>query len=171
MIGVVVYDRDSRPDAMLADVVRRLQGRGLRVGGLLQEAKGDRAACCETLALEDIGTGRRAEIFERRGPQARGCRLDPAGLAAAAWFLRQAVEARPDVLFVNRFGRQEADGRGLSDEIAAAVLAGIPIVVAVGEAILPAWQAYADGAGTRLEGAAALEAWCLARAEPVAHAA
>ncbi|HVL72396.1 MAG TPA: DUF2478 domain-containing protein [Beijerinckiaceae bacterium] len=171
MIGIVVYDRDSRPDVMLADTVRRLQGRGLTVGGLLQEAKGDDASCCETLTLQDIGTGRRVDIFQNRGPGARGCRLDPAGLAHAASFLRAAIEARPDVLFVNRFGRQEAEGRGLADEIAAAVLAEIPIVVAVGEALLPAWQAYAGGEGTRLDGPAALEAWCLARSEAGAQAA
>ena len=160
-IGIVVYDRDSRPDALLAAVVRRLQAGGARVGGLLQQVKDDDRSCCTSLFLEDIATGRRVQIFEHRGAATRGCRLDASGLAQAAALLREAIEAGPKLLFVNRFGRQEAEGRGLMDEIAAAVLADIPIVVAVGASLLHEWTAYADAEGVRLGSAEELENWCL----------
>jgi nucleoside-triphosphatase THEP1 len=160
-IGLVVYDRESRPDAMLAGAVQRLKTQGVRVGGLLQDSKVDEGSRCASLQLEDIATGRRVPIFENRGAETRGCRLDPAGLVQAAFWLPQAIEAGPDVLFVNRFGRQEADGNGLVDEIAAAILADIPVVVAVGAALLPEWVAYSGDRGTRLEDADELEAWCL----------
>ncbi len=160
-LGIVVYDRGNRPDAMFASVVRRLKERGVRVGGLLQEVKGDAEDCCASLKLEDIATGQQVEIFQDRGAHARGCRLDPAGLAKAAELLREAVEAHPEILFVNRFGREEAEGRGLLDEIAAAVLADIPVIVAVGEALLPAWQAYAGPGGIVLRDEKGLEEWCL----------
>lgn len=160
-IGIVVYDRASRPDAMFATVVPKLLARGVRVGGLLQEVKDDDRSCCTSLFVDDIATGRRVQIFEHRGAATRGCRLDSSGLAEAAALLRQAIEARPDLLFVNRFGRQEADGLGLIDEIAAAVLAEIPIVVPVGAALVDAWTAYAGAEGERLGGADELEAWCL----------
>lgn len=165
-LGLVVHCRDGRPDAALAAAARRLQAAGLRVAGLLQAGtKGD-PACCATLALEDIGSGRRVPIFERRAAAARGCRLDPSGLAEAAGWLRDAIEGRPDILFVNRFGRQESEGRGLIDEIAAAVLAGIPVVVAVGEALLPQWRDFAGEAGTALPADPdRIAAWCLAQRE------
>lgn len=166
-IGVVVYDRATRPDAAFRDAVARLRARGLHVGGLLQDGKdgedGFGGSCCTTLQLEDIATGRRVELFENRGAGTRGCRLDPAGLAEASGWLREAIAARPDVLFVNRFGRQEAEGRGLLDDIAAAVLAEIPIVVPVAAALLPQWRAFAGDEWIVLQDCRELEAWCAAQ--------
>ena len=159
---VVAYDRDERPDSVLAEVARRLEAAGARVRGLLQEGEPGDASCCASLFLHDIGTGRRVEVFERRGANARGCRLDPSGLAEAAGWLREAIASCPDILFINRFGRQEADGRGLLDEIASAVMADIPVVIAVSAMLLPAWRAYAgDDAAVIALDAERLEVWCL----------
>ena len=171
-VGIVLYDRDSRPDVMFAAIVRKLLARGLRVGGLLQEPKDDNRSCCASLYLEDIATGRQVQIFEYRGAETRGCRLDASGLAESAALLREAIEARPDLLFINRFGRQEADGRGLIDEIAAAILAEIPIVVPVSCSLLEEWRGYAGTDGERLDGLDELEAWCVRQvaAEPLAPA-
>lgn len=144
-ICVVAYDGTQPPDAALAQAARRLGAIGVKVGGLLQSGTVGDAARCAMLFLEDLGTGRRIRLFEARGVRARGCRLDACGLAEAAVWLREAVESKPEVLFINRFGRQESNGRGLLDEIGAAVTAGIPVVIAVSAACLPAWQAFAGG--------------------------
>lgn len=149
-ICVVAYAFDQPPDAALADAVKWLRGAGLRPRGLLQEGEAGRTSCRPSLFLNDIGTGRRIQIFERRGVSARGCRLDSSGLAEAAGWLRDAIETRPDVLFINRFGRRESEGKGLLDEIGAAVAADIPIVIAIGAALLPAWRAFAGEEGTAL---------------------
>lgn len=163
-IAVVVYGRDRRPDAMLAEAARRLRLGGLDVRGLLQCGTSGDSSRCAALFLDDIGTGRRIQVFEQRGRDTRGCRLDPSGLACAAMWVREAIAARPDILFVNRFGRQEAAGRGLLGEIGAAATAEIPVVVAVGEALLPDWRSFAGEEGTRLgSDAEALVTWCLAR--------
>lgn len=160
-IGVVGYDRTARPDGAIAEAVRRLQARGLRVEGLVQEPKRSDSAGCALLSVEDIATGRRVQIFNGRGAGARGCRLDAGGLATAAVWLREAIERRPEVLFVNRFGRQEADGRGLYAEIAEAIASGIPVIVAVADVVMSAWQAFADGTGTAVANdAVAIERWC-----------
>jgi len=161
-IGFVVYDRDSKPDPVLREVVRRLEVQRVRVRGLLQHGEQNEAAVCATMTLEDIGTGRRVQIFERRGHETRGCRLDPSGLAEAAVWVRESIEARPEILFINRFGRQEAEGRGLVDEIGAALSADIPTIIPVGRALLPDWEEFAGGEGMHLPNDAdGLEAWCL----------
>jgi hypothetical protein len=161
-ICTVVHDSGMASDSMLRDVVRSLTSKGLRVGGLLQDGRSGNATDCGMLFLEDIRTGRRIQAFERRGSETRGCRLDTSSLAEAGAWLRQAVHERPDILFVNRFGRQEAEGRGLLDEIAAAVAAEIPVVIAVNRALLPRWQAFV---GAETSSVAAdprqIEAWCL----------
>ncbi|MCO5091185.1 DUF2478 domain-containing protein [Bosea sp. (in: a-proteobacteria)] len=161
-ILVLVHARDEAPDPVIARVVARLEAKGLKPRGLMQH--GEPAGCgnsCATLYLDDIGMGRRVRIFEDRGPEAQGCRLDTAGLAVAAGWLREAVEARPDLLIVNRFGKHEGEGRGLREEIGMAVAAGIPIVIAVKRQYLEDWLAFAGEAfATAPLDAAAIEGWC-----------
>jgi hypothetical protein len=125
-ILVLVHARDETPDPVIAQAVARLEAGGLKPRGLLQHGEPGCGKACATLYLDDIGMQRQVCIFEDRGPQARGCRLDTAGLTVAAGWLREAVEALPDVLFVNRFGKHEGEGRGLREEIDMAVAAGIP---------------------------------------------
>jgi hypothetical protein len=142
-ILVLVHERDEAPDPAIAQAVARLEAGGLKPRGLLQHGVPGCGKACATLYLDDIGMQRQVCIFEDRGPQARGCRLDTAGLTVAAGWLREAVEARPDVLFVNRFGKHEGEGRGLREEIGMAVAAGIPTVIAVNRQYLPQWRAFA----------------------------
>jgi hypothetical protein len=164
---VVAYDATEQPDTALARAAQRLGAMGVKVRGLPQNGTDGDAARCAVLFLEDLGTGRRIQIFEARGLGARGCRLDSCGLAEAAAWLREAVEAKPDLLFINRFGRQESSGCGLLDEIGAAVTAEIPIVIAVSTACLPAWQAFA-GTESALMPADAdrIVAWSLEAPDP-----
>lgn len=65
-ICVVAYYRARRPDAVLAEVARRLSGSDVRVGGCSRHA-GSGPARCARLFLRDVASGRRVEIFERRG--------------------------------------------------------------------------------------------------------
>jgi len=169
--GVVVFDRESRPDAVLRRVVQSLKSMDLRVGGLLQAGQSGDAGRCGTLFLEDIGTGRRVQAFEMRGSGTRGCRLDSSSLAEAGGWLRAAIEGKPDILFVNRFGRQEAAGRGLRDEIAAAIAMDLPVVIAVGKELLPEWHAFAGAEFVQLPAdRKRIAAWCLACMEPASSA-
>jgi len=162
-IAVVLYDRDSRPDALLYQSVKDLQSMNLRVGGLLQEGQSGGPNRCGTLFLEDIGTGRRIQAFEMRGSGTRGCRLNSASLAEAGGWLRSAIEARPEILFVNRFGRQEAAGRGLRDEIAAAISSGLPVVIAVSKELLPEWDTFTGQETVKLAAdPKRIAAWCCA---------
>lgn len=163
-ICIVVYDRSNRPDSMLRHAAHRLLAMGLQVGGLLQDGKPGDVSSCATLVLEDIGTGRSIQIFERRGAEARGCRLDPSGLAEAAGWVREAIATGPDVLFINRFGHLEAEGRGILHEICAVATAGIPMVIAVSQPLLPHWHIFAGHDAFFATTSEQIEAWTLAQA-------
>jgi hypothetical protein len=170
-IGVVVFDRGSRPDAVLRHVVQSLKSMDLRVGGLLQAGQSGDAGRCGTLFLEDIWTGQRVQAFEMRGSGTRGCRLDSSSLAEAGGWLRAAIEGKPDILFVNRFGRQEAAGRGLRDEIAAAIAMDLPVVIAVGKELVPEWHAFVGAEFVQLPAdPERIAAWCLACMESASSA-
>ncbi|MGX5734781.1 DUF2478 domain-containing protein [Bosea thiooxidans] len=160
-IAVLVHGRDEVPDPVIAEVIARLQADGLRPRGLLQRGVPGSDGVCATLYLDDVGMQRSVRIFEDRGRAARGCRLDTAGLVVAANWLREAVEARPDLLFVNRFGRHECEGRGLREEIGVAVADRIPVVIAVKRQYLQEWRVFAgDAFTTLLLDADGIEQWC-----------
>jgi hypothetical protein len=160
-ILVLVHGHDEAPDPVIARAVARLEARRLKPRGLLQHGVPGCGKACATLYLDDIGMQRQVCIFEDRGPQARGCRLDTAGLTVAAGWLREAVEARPDVLFVNRFGKHEGEGRGLREEIGMAVAAGIPTVIAVNRQYLLQWRAFAGETFATLPlDAGEIAGWC-----------
>lgn len=58
------------------------------------------------------------------------------------------VEARlsgADLLIVNKFGKQEAQGRGLCPAISRAMEWGIPTLVCVNELNTPIFQTFSDG--------------------------
>lgn len=58
------------------------------------------------------------------------------------------VEARlsgADLLMVNKFGKPEAQGRGLCPVILRAMESGIPTLVGVNEMNTPIFQAFSDG--------------------------
>jgi hypothetical protein len=138
----VVYDKSIEVDAVLSAAADLLRSRGIRVAGLLQRFGALTLGGKRSMYVQDISSGERVRLDFPRGPGASGCLLDPSALARAACLLKLAISSRPDVLIVNRFGRQEAEGRGLRSELADAVYAGLPTLVAVGEPWLADWDKF-----------------------------
>lgn len=162
-LAAIIYASGFPIDELMAGLALRLKQRGLKLGGVVQhntEAGDDELS----MALEDLASGRHFPISEVRGAGALGCRLDPTGLAAAGGAIVAALEGRPDLVIVNKFGRQEMLGQGLRQEIAAAVLAEMPVLIAVRDDFVPAWSEFAGEDWIRLEPEpAAIEGWAKAR--------
>lgn len=138
----VVYDNQRDVDAVLSAATDLLRAKGICVAGLLQRFGAPTLAGKRSMYVEDISSGERVRLDFPRGTGASGCLLDPDALARAACLVKRAIRSRPDVLIVNRFGRQEAEGHGLRSELAEAVCAGLPTVVAVGESWLADWEKF-----------------------------
>ena len=146
-IAGIVYGERLDVDAVLVSVTDLLRSRGIRASGLLQHFGPPTPAGKRSMYVEDIASGERVRLDLPRGSGATGCSLDPNALAKAACLLRRAIRSRPDVLIVNRFGQQEAEGRGMRPELAEAVCAGLPTLVAVSESFLSEWESFVGGPG------------------------
>lgn len=136
---------------LLAQAARALAADGLRLAGTVQvDTETPRSPLCDmdVLVLPDGPTLR---ISTSLGPGASGCRLDPAGLEDSVALTLSSVERGPDLVIINKFGKQEAAGRGFRDAIGAAMVADIPVLVGVNEANRPALDAFCEGAAERLE--------------------
>lgn len=169
LLAAIPYASGFQIDGFMAALATRLKARGLRLGGVVQHNDGACEQGCLSMALEDLASGHRFPISENRGAASSGCRLDASGLAAAGGALTAALASGADLVIVNKFGRQEMLGQGLRQEIAAALMAGVPLLIAVRQDFLSAWRDFAGDDWTELPGEPErIEAWALSLARAAA---
>lgn len=149
-------------DQLIAEVADRLTVMGLRLAGAVQSnhERPDRKKC--DMDLKVLPDGPIVRISEDRGELARGCILDSGALEQTVHEVERRLDGA-DILIVNKFGKREAEGKGLAPVIAEALHRGLPVLVGVNGLNLAALLAFAEediqGLPTN---AAAVADWCLA---------
>lgn len=156
-VAAVVHAERGAADRLLVHFAAELDARGLRARGLVQDRTSEGKA---GVVLVDLESGKRFRLFQDLGGESTSCSFDTTALSSASAALRRAVDERADVVFANRFGELEAEGRGLAAEMLAVMAEGIPLVTIVSDAYLPSWRRFTDGAGSELPARLeALEGW------------
>jgi len=147
-------------DLVLERLATDLAARRLRCCGTVQinTARADAGPC--DMDVRVLPDGPVLRISQDLGPQARGCRLDPAALERAVAMVAASLSSGADLLIVNKFGKHEAEGRGFRSVIAEAVAMDIPVLVGLNALNRPAFESFAEGLAVRLPSdPAALMAW------------
>jgi nucleoside-triphosphatase THEP1 len=169
-IGAVVYDDGLFRDALLARCAAGLVAAGYRLGGLVQSNAHRRGRRRCDMYVKDLLGGDEIKISLDRGNDARGCRLDPDAFARIDAWVERAVLERVDLLIINKFGREEARGRGLRPVIAEALLAEIPLVIGVSTRNFCEFLTFVGDSVTPLRPEIeAITAWCRNAAGRGAH--
>ncbi|MGB3865003.1 MAG: DUF2478 domain-containing protein [Xanthobacteraceae bacterium] len=157
-VAALVYEAHQQPDGVLRDFVADVQEAGLRPVGLIQSGHHDIGAVAMPALM--IHSGARVDLFQDAAAYSRGRRLDLDRLTAARAEMTAAIDRGADVLIVNRFGRQEQQGRGLARLIEHALAADVPVVVPVPAFRFGDWIAYVEGMCVKLPcDGAALRTW------------
>ncbi len=147
-LAAVVYGAGDDPDRLISGFAADLRRSGCRPVGVVQLGRS-----CQShdprlgvtllpdgevvgLALDDTSTS--------------GCRLDRDRLAGVSMRLAAAIDDGADLVIINRFGRSEAEGKGLLDLIPQALAADIPVLIAVPEPRFDAWIKFSEGMNVRL---------------------
>ncbi len=144
-LAALVYGEGDDPNRVVAEFAEELARRGHRLGGAIQIAAGPQECeCRETLVL-DLETGERMSILQDLGRHSQSCRIDPAALAAVGQLISRAIARDPELLFINRFGKLEAEGKGVFAEIGEAAAAGVPTLVCVSARYLDQWRRFTFG--------------------------
>ncbi len=149
-IVYVTLQGRSAIDDCLAEAVALMEARGLKLSGTVRAYPIDRRSHPCDMDVRVLPGGPTYRISQRLGVGSRGCRLDPGAIERLSF----DVEARvmgSDLLVINKFGKQEAHGRGLRRAIATAVEHRIPVLVGVNDLNLPDLEAFTSGFATRLE--------------------
>lgn len=164
MLGYIISSGRGAGDRLMITIADALAGHGVSVAGAVQlNVEHDPERHCH-MDLKILGHDDVLRISEDRGRHARGCRLDPRGLADAVQRVERALDQRAAaIMLVNKFGKQEAEGGGFREVIGRALIAGIPVMTTVSEGHLAAFLSFADGMATEVpQSADAAVAWCLA---------
>jgi len=145
-LAAIGYRKGEHADTLLADVVTALRRQNVSVYGTLQHWLCIPDDPC-AMALEILPTGERFSLSQDLGRHAQSCRLDPTALALAAARVRTILSEhpRPDLVLFSKFGEMEAQGEGFCDEIVYALDLGLPVLTAVAEVWLSAWQQFTGG--------------------------
>lgn len=143
-LAALVYRRGEDPDRVLHAFSRALIAEGRRVVGLVQS----RCGCRIIVTL--LPTGERLELSQNLGPHSLSCAIDTDRLARAAVHVQNGILVGSDLVVINRFGKLEAEGRGLLDELARAVAADTPAVIAVPQHRFEEWLRFSGGMSVKL---------------------
>jgi nucleoside-triphosphatase THEP1 len=169
-IGVVVYGDGLFRDALIAQCAADLVASGYRLGGVVQSYAHQRGRRRCDMYVKDLVGGDEIKISLDRGNEARGCRLDPDAFARIDALVERAVLERVDLLIINKFGEEEAHGRGLRPVIADALIAEMPLMIGVSTRNLCDFLTFVGDSATRLRpDIEAITAWCWNAIERGAH--
>jgi hypothetical protein len=170
-LAYITVSGRGRIDALIAEAVGALEMDGVRLAGTVRDRPADPHGHPCDMDLRVLPDGPSFRISQPLGPFARGCRLDGSVIET----ISSSVEARlrgADMLIVNKFGKQEAQGRGLCPAISTAMEMGIPTLVGVNEMNASDFLAFSGGIAEPLPPELrAIRAWYLMAQAPMALAA
>ncbi|WP_372573719.1 DUF2478 domain-containing protein [Ruegeria jejuensis] len=159
-LACVTTTERGATDLLLSAFAERLLQVGTPLAGVVQTNTecADGYKC--DMDLKVLPTGETIRISQSLGANARGCRLDPSELERAVGLVTQSLDAGPELLIINKFGKHEADGRGFRPVIADALEREIPVLVGVNGLNLDRFQEFAGGIADVLDGDIdALQGW------------
>ncbi|OAF20025.1 DUF2478 domain-containing protein [Bradyrhizobium neotropicale] len=145
-LASLVYEPHQDPDAVLRGFAADLNAQGFRVVGMVQAGQ-----CADSsLSAVLLHSGETLLLAQDFDPAARGYRLDLARLQNAGERIADAMALGADLVIINRFGKRERDGKGLSHLIKRALDADIPVAIAVASDRFNDWIKFAGGMSVKL---------------------
>jgi hypothetical protein len=128
-LAALVYERNQDPDRILREFASGLKADGYGAVRLVQ--LGHHCVDAPQLSAVLVHIGEELPLFQDLGTCSTGCRLNVGQLLGAGAQIASAIDQGADLVLVNRFGRQECEGKGLSYLVERALSADIPVVIAV----------------------------------------
>lgn len=153
-LATIIHTGEGEYDGLLRDFVEELKADGVNVQGLLTKHYKN------PMIIYDISSNQEFVISQTLGKNSTSCCLDLGKLAGAAFVLRKALEEKPDLVIINRFGTAEAEGGGFIEELQALIGEDIPVLTLTADKYLDAWQTFTGGLAEEVApNKEALHAW------------
>jgi hypothetical protein len=144
-LAALVYAEGEDANRIVEEFAQDLARRGHHIGGVVQIADTAQECDCRDTIVVDLETGARISILQDLGRHSQSCRIDPSALAHVGQLISSAIARKPELLFINRFGKLEAEGKGVFAEIGEAAAADVPTLVSVSTRYLDQWREFTMG--------------------------
>ncbi len=132
-IGYVSAEGRGETDRLISEAAATLEAEGFRLNGIVkvlqEQPEGSHHCDMDVRVLSD---GRSIRITQSLGKESQGCRLNPEAIAEAVAAVDQTGNVKADAFLLNKFGPEEAEGRGFRHAIADALEKRIPVLVGLG---------------------------------------
>lgn len=149
-IAYIKSENRGELDFVLFEVAQSLRMQGLRLAGVVQiNTERPTGGRCD-MDIQVLPAGETLRISQDLGEGACGCRLDPAALESAVAATESVLVKGADCVIINKFGKQEAEGRGFRSVIAEALSRNIPVLVGVNNLNIEAFEAFTGGMATEV---------------------
>ena len=160
-LAYVIAPGRGKTNLLLAGVAEALGKKGLSLCGTVQldtERAEEHHCDMDVLVLPD---GPKIRISQFLGTDARGCKLNPEALETSVGQTEERLKAGADLLIVNKFGKQEAEGRGFREAVGEALARDIPAIIGVSEGSRDAFMQFVGEAQQLDPDHDAVMAWAL----------
>ena len=146
-LAYVMNAERGATDRLLSALAERLAELGIETAGIVQT---NQETCDTELCDMDVKVlpdGETIRISQSLGKESRGCRLNPEALERAVALVQKRLNQTPapQILLVNKFGKHEADGRGMRVVFAEALERGIPVISGVNGVNVEAFHEFSGG--------------------------
>ena len=150
-IAYITSTKSGEIDQLLADVAEDLQAQGTSLAGIVKamDYSSEFANGCD-MKVRVLPDGPVIKITQNLGAGSDACRLDPGAIARAVGSVETGALDKADLFILNKFGPEEAAGRGFCNVIGAALEQDIPVLVGVSGVGKPAFETFAGGLATAL---------------------
>jgi len=159
-IGYTKISGHGELDLLLSGVADKLATAGKRCMGIVQ-INTDREDChrCD-MDVQVLSGGPKIRISQDLGKDSRGCRLNPEAMAEAIAGVEQRMDSGYDVFLLNKFGKQESEGKGFRELLGEAAGAGATVIVGTNGLNEDAFIEFSGGIAEFVEpNEAAILAW------------
>lgn len=132
-------------DRLLADFAETLRDKGVRTCGIVQINSDCNSGYRCDMDVQVLPDGSRIRISQSLGKGSQGCRLDPEALELAVAEVARSMDTDFDIFILNKFGKQEAEGRGFRDLIATALERGAAVLAGTNGLNTERFQEFSGG--------------------------
>jgi len=161
-IAYVTSETRGKVDGLLSEIARQLQSDGRSLTGIVKDqshtSQFENGCDMKVRVLPD---GPTIQITQNLGKGSDACRLDPGAIANAVSCVENRAMDQFDLFVLNKFGPEEAAGRGFVSAIGEAIQGGVPVLVGVGKENTAAFETFSGGLAMGLrDDLATLLSWC-----------
>ncbi|NRB20335.1 MAG: DUF2478 domain-containing protein [Rhodobacteraceae bacterium] len=147
----VTSQKRGGTDRLRSDVASQLQAMNKSLVGIVKvsDYESNFENGCD-MKVRVLPEGPEIKVTHDLGAGSNACRLDPTAITEAVSWVETGSMEKADLFVLNKFGPEEAAGRGFCNVIGTALDQGVPVLVGVGGASIAAFEEFAGGLAVAL---------------------